>query len=117
MTGRLVLATIVAWLLTGCATKPVRPAANIPVLLVGPPVAKVTTRSKPAKPADTAVTRCPTAADVRRLRAARPKPLRQQTMPTSPAERVARTAAQLGLYEARDAWADQVEEALARCER
>jgi hypothetical protein len=36
-------------------------------------------------------------------------------MPPTPAERVARTAAQLGLYEASGAWADKVEEAFARC--
>ncbi|WP_129586279.1 hypothetical protein [Sphingomonas montana] len=86
----------------------------VPVLLIPPPAATPATQRRPA---DATVARCPSAADIRRLRAARPRPLRLQTMPASPAERVARTAAQLGQYEARNAWADQVEDAFARCDR
>lgn len=60
--------------------------------------------------------RCPSKAEIRKLRAARPKPLRNQKMPATAAERVAKTAAQLGLYEASGRWADQVERAFAACE-
>jgi len=105
-------------LVAGCA-KPVPRAAPIAVPPVRPiqifsTPATVTPR-KTAAPAAT-VDHCPTSAEIRRLRAARPKPLRTQPMPASPAERVARTSAQLGQYEARGAWADQVEDAFARCD-
>lgn len=98
--------------LAGC-TRPVRPqpAPVVPILLIPPPVPPGPVVRQPASPP----VRCPSAADLRRLRAARPKALRTQPMPGSPAERVARTAAQLGLYEARGAWADQVDDALERC--
>lgn len=60
---------------------------------------------------------CPAAAERERLRAARPVPLRDQPMPTSARERVAKTAAQLGRYEAAGGYADQVDAALDRCQR
>jgi hypothetical protein len=41
---------------------------------------------------------CPSQADIQKLRSTRPKPLRDQKMPGSAAERVARTSAQLGRY-------------------
>ena len=109
------LAMAAAALLPSACAKPVRPpvrpAAVPPVLLIPVPAPAGPVVRKPADPP----IRCPSAADMRRLRAARPRPLRTQPMPASPAERVARTAAQLGLYEARGAWADQVDETLGRC--
>jgi hypothetical protein len=59
---------------------------------------------------------CPSQADIQKLRSTRPKPLRDQKMPGSAAERVARTSAQLGRYEARGQWADQVERLFAECD-
>ncbi|HEX8445895.1 MAG TPA: hypothetical protein VF649_04700 [Sphingomonas sp.] len=104
-------------LLAACArpTAPhvATPAAPVRVLPQQPARAEVTVK---VPVVTQTIEHCPTAAEIRRLRAARPKPLRSQAMPASPAERVARTSAQLGLYEARGAWADQVEEALARCD-
>lgn len=64
---------------------------------------------------ETIVVRCPNEAEIRKLRAAKPKPLRNQKMPATAAERVAKTAAQLGLYEAKGQWADQVDDAFGRC--
>ncbi len=60
---------------------------------------------------------CPDPAERDRLAKLRPKPLRDQAMPASPDVRVAQTQAQLGRYEARGAWADQVDAALDRCQR
>ena len=108
---------VAATLATGCvptrpvAAPPPTPAAapQVPILLMRPPT-EARTDAKPA-PAP-----CISAADLRRLRAARPKLLRRQPMPATPAERVARTAGQLGLYEATGAWADQVEDVLRQCD-
>lgn len=70
----------------------------------------------PATVIEKVAERCPSQSEINRLRAARPKPLRDQKMPATTAERVARTAAQLGLYEAKGQWADQVESAFRQCE-
>jgi hypothetical protein len=120
MRGRIpILLLVGCGLLSACA-KPVTKTVLLPV--PAPPVVEtvtpVTVVSTPRRTttAPPVVDHCPTAAEIRRLRAARPKPLRAQPMPASPAERVARTSAQLGLYEAHGAWADQVEEAFARCD-
>src|SRR3546814_14898222 len=51
---------------------------------------------------------CPDKATYERLKAYRPNPLRNQDRPNSGAERVDRTAAQLGLYEGEGRWADPV---------
>lgn len=114
----LVLAPALCTMAIGCA-KPVAPTLPAPAPPKGQtpaiPVIISPSSGKPLPPVTT-VEHCPTRAEVRRLRAARPKPLRNQPMPASPAERVARTSAQLGQYEARGAWADKVEEALARCD-
>lgn len=59
---------------------------------------------------------CPDQATYERLRASRPNPLRNQERPRNAAERVARTAAQLGLYEGEGRWADQVQATLDRCQ-
>lgn len=59
---------------------------------------------------------CPDPATYERLKASRPTPLRDQAKPSSGVERVARTAAQLGLYEAEGKWADQVSVTLDRCQ-
>lgn len=59
---------------------------------------------------------CPDKATYARLKASRPTPLRNQAKPTTGTERVARTAAQLGLYEAEGKWADQVDATLTRCQ-
>lgn len=60
---------------------------------------------------------CPDPVERERLRAGRPAPLASQAMPDSARERVAKTAAQLGRYEAPGAWADQVSAALDRCQQ
>ena len=79
-------------------------------------------RTLPTKEAGRAATpmkvveRCPSASEIKRLRTGRPKPLRDGKMPATTAERVARTAAQLGRYEAKGQWADQVEKALGECD-
>lgn len=113
-----VLAPLLCVLAAGCA-KPVAPPQPVAAPAKRPvPPLSVTMAPVPHKPVPPVATvdHCPTTAEIRRLRAARPKPLRTQPMPASPAERVARTSAQLGQYEARGAWADQVEDALARCD-
>lgn len=60
---------------------------------------------------------CPEPAERARLAKLRPTPLREQPMPATADERVAKQAAQLGRYEAKGAWADQVDAALDRCQR
>lgn len=60
--------------------------------------------------------KCPDAGTYNGLVAARPKPLREQPMPATPDERVAKTVAQLGRYEASGGWADRVSAALDRCQ-
>ena len=60
---------------------------------------------------------CPEPETYRALKAERPKPLRDQKMPASAEERVARTSAQLGRFEAKGAWADKVEAALDSCQQ
>lgn len=47
--------------------------------------------------------------------AKRPKPLRDQPMPATAQERTAKTAAQLGRYEAKGGWADDVQAIVDRC--
>lgn len=59
---------------------------------------------------------CPSAEETARLKAERPKPLRDQPMPPTAEERVAQTSAQLGDYEAPGRWGDQVVSALDRCQ-
>lgn len=60
--------------------------------------------------------RCPDAKTYADLKKERPRPLRDQPMPGSAEERVARTAAQLGRFEAKGGWADKAEAALDRCQ-
>lgn len=60
---------------------------------------------------------CPDRATYNDLVAGRPKPLAAQAMPATAQERTAKTAAQLGRYEAKGAWADQVSAALERCQK
>lgn len=60
---------------------------------------------------------CPSKEERDRLRNARPKPLRDQAMPTDPVERSGQVNAQLGEYEATGGYADQVEAALDRCQK
>jgi len=60
---------------------------------------------------------CPDKTIYTKLKSTRPSPpLRDLPMPASPEERVAKTAAQLGLYEREGGWADQVIAALDRCQ-
>jgi len=59
---------------------------------------------------------CPSKEERARLKALRPKPLRDTPMPPTAVERNARSQAQLGLYEAPGGWADQVDSALDRCQ-
>lgn len=59
---------------------------------------------------------CPSKNEAYRLLTTRPKQLRNGVMPTDPVERNGDTIAQLGLYEAEGAWADQVVAALNRCQ-
>lgn len=60
-------------------------------------------------------TPCPDDKTYDGLVADQPVPLRNQAMPGSADERVARTAAQLGRYEAKGGWADRARAALDRC--
>lgn len=60
---------------------------------------------------------CPDPAERERLRAGRPVRLADQPMPDSARERVAKTSAQLGRYEAPGGWADQVDAVLDRCQQ
>ena len=102
-------------LVAGCAPQP-RPTSTRPSprRIVPPPKTQVP--APPIRTTEKIVGRCLSGAEIRKLRAARPRPLRDQKMPATAAERVAKTAAQLGLYEAKGRWADQVEKALAECE-
>jgi hypothetical protein len=59
---------------------------------------------------------CPARPAYEKLKKGRPVPLRNQPMPGTAEERVARQAAQLGRFEAEGGWADQVEAALDRCQ-
>lgn len=60
---------------------------------------------------------CPDRATYAKLKASRPTPLRNQARPSTGTERVARTAAQLGLYEGEGQWGDQVSATLDRCQQ
>lgn len=60
---------------------------------------------------------CPSPEERERLRKLKPAPLRDKPMPTDPVARIAQSQAQLGLYEAPGAYADQVEAALNRCQK
>jgi hypothetical protein len=84
--------------LGGCATKPVPIETRTQTVYVDRPVA------------------CPPKTERDRLKAARPKPLRDQPKPVDPVERVGKITGQLGAYEAEGAWADQVDAALDRCQ-
>jgi len=59
--------------------------------------------------------RCPDKATYDSIKAGRPRPLRELPMPATADERVAKTAAQLGRYEAAGGWSDQVVAVLDRC--
>jgi len=59
---------------------------------------------------------CPDKPTYDKLKADRPKPLRTQPMPATPEERVAKSNAQLGRFEAEGGWADRAEAALDRCQ-
>lgn len=59
---------------------------------------------------------CPAEDEAKRLKSERPSPLRNSPMPSTDVERVAKTTAQLGKYEAEGGWADQVVSALNRCQ-
>lgn len=61
--------------------------------------------------------KCPDKATYDKLVAEQPRPLAQQPMPASPQERVARTSAQLGKYEAPGGWAAKARAALDRCQQ
>lgn len=59
---------------------------------------------------------CPAKAEYDKLKRTRPVPLRNQPMPDTAEERVAKQAAQLGRFEAEGGWADRAEAALDRCQ-
>lgn len=59
---------------------------------------------------------CPDKATYDKLKSERPVPLRQQKAPATAVERVAKTEAQLGLYEAEGGWGDKAQAALDRCQ-
>jgi hypothetical protein len=99
-------------LLAGCVAKERSPPPTVVLAAPRAPAPKPVTIVKIRK----VVEPCPAEAEIKRLRAARPRPLRDQKMPATAAERVATTAAQLGLYEAPGKWADQVDAALRACE-
>lgn len=60
---------------------------------------------------------CPDRETYEALKKSRPVPLRDQPMPGSAEERVAKTAAQLGRFEAKGGWADRAEAVLDRCQK
>lgn len=62
-------------------------------------------------------TACPNRKEYDRLKKLRPAPLRETNAPTTRAERVAKIVGQLGLYEARGGYVDQVNAALDRCQQ
>jgi len=59
--------------------------------------------------------RCPDKATYDSIKATRPRPLAEQPMPATADERVAKTSAQLGRYEAPGGWGDRAVAALDRC--
>lgn len=59
---------------------------------------------------------CPAKTEYDKLKSSRPRPLREQPMPATAEERSAKTAAQLGRFEAEGGWADRAEAALDRCQ-
>lgn len=89
---------LVGLCLAGCAGKTPPPEIRIERVTVQVPA------PCPAKPVYDELVR------------SRPTPLRESPMPATKEERVARTAAQLGRYEAEGGWADQVSAALDRCQ-
>lgn len=94
---RMIVLAAAAALLGGCATTPITETKwrTVTTVVRGP---------------------CPDEATYAKLTASRPTPLRNQARPGTGVERSARTAAQLGLYEAPGKWADQVAATLARCQ-
>lgn len=60
---------------------------------------------------------CPEPGVYDSIKSSRPPALRTQRKPATPAERVARTSAQLGLYEAEGGWGDKAMAALSRCQQ
>ncbi len=58
---------------------------------------------------------CPAKPEYDKLKASRPRPLREQQMPATAEERSAKVQAQLGRFEAEGGWADRAEAALDRC--
>lgn len=60
--------------------------------------------------------RCPDAETYNKLVTSRPTRLAEQPMPATAQERTAKTAAQLGRYEAKGGWADRAQAALDRCQ-
>jgi hypothetical protein len=94
---RLIAALPIA-LLAGCATAP-RPI-EVQIKTIEVPVRAP----------------CPAPTERARLKTLRPVPLRSAVMPPTVAERVAKAFAQLGLYEAKGAYADQIDAALDRCQ-
>lgn len=85
-------------LLSACGAKPVT-IEKISTVYVEKPIA------------------CPSPAERARIKALRPKPLREQPMPPTAVERNAKAQAQLGLYEAEGGYADQVDATLDRCQK
>jgi hypothetical protein len=61
--------------------------------------------------------KCPDAKTYAAIVAKRPVRLSDQPMPATAQERTAKTAAQLGRYEARGGWADDVQAVLDRCQQ
>lgn len=61
--------------------------------------------------------RCPDAETYNAIVKSRPTRLAEQPMPATAQERTAKTAAQLGRYEAKGGWADKAQAALDRCQQ
>lgn len=59
---------------------------------------------------------CPDPAVYAEIKRLRPVPLRTQPMPATPEERVGKSMAQLGRYEAEGGWSDKAMAALDRCQ-
>lgn len=103
MSGRVILGlaglALVGLSLGGCATH--RPATELRVETVKVPVRAA----------------CPAPAEYAKLKSTRPRPLVDTPMPETAEQRVGKTAAQLGRFEAPGGWADRVEAALDRCQQ
>lgn len=100
------MAPVTKFIMAACAIMALLTACTRTVLVDKPVITHVAVRAP-----------CPSKAERDRLRKQRPLPLRNGEMPTDAVERNGLIIAQLALYEAEGAWADQVDSALDRCQQ